>query len=60
MCVLSRFHLFSASGTGACQGPLFMEFSRQEYWSVLPFATSRDLPNPGIEPPSLVSFALAG
>jgi len=32
-----------------------MEFSRQEYWSRLPFPTSGDLPNPGIESVSLVS-----
>ena len=37
-----------------------MEFSRQEYWSGLPFSTSGDLPNPGIEPVSLASPALAG
>jgi len=37
-----------------------MESSRQEYWSVLPFPTPGDLPNPGIEPVSLVSPALAG
>ena len=36
------------------------EFSRQEYWSVLPFPTPRDLPNPGIEPRSLVPPALTG
>ena len=34
----------------ACQAPLFMEFSRQEYWSGLPFPTPGDLPHPGIEP----------
>ena len=33
---------------------------RQEHWSVLPFPTPRDLPDPGIEPASLVSLALAG
>ena len=38
--------------TVACQAPLFMEFSRQGYWSGLPFPTSGDLPNPGIEPRS--------
>ena len=32
--------------------PLSMEFSRQEYWSGLPFPSPRDLPNPGIEPGS--------
>ena len=37
-----------------------MEFSRQEYWSGLPFPTLGDLPDPGIEPRSLVSPALAG
>ena len=37
----------------ACQAPLSMEFSRQEYWSGLPFPTPGDLPNPGIEPGSL-------
>ena len=38
--------------TVACQAPLFMEFSRQEYWSGLPFPTPGDLPDPGIEPGS--------
>ena len=33
--------------------PLFMEFSRQEYWSGLPFPSPGDLANPGIEPGSL-------
>jgi len=37
-----------------------MEFSRQEYWSGLPFPTPVDLPNPGSETPSLVSPALVG
>ena len=37
-----------------------MDFSRQEYWSGVPFPTPGDLPNPGIEPMSLVSPALAG
>jgi len=36
-----------------------MGFSRQEYWSGLPFPPPGDLPNPGIEPESLVSAALA-
>ena len=35
-------------------------FSRQEYWSGLPFRPSGDLPNPGIEPASLAAPALAG
>ena len=36
----------------ACQAPLSMGFSRQEYWSGLPFPSAGDLPNPGIEPRS--------
>ena len=35
--------------TVACQAPLFMGFSRQEYWSELPFPPPGDLLNPGIE-----------
>ena len=38
--------------TVALQAPLFMEFSRQEYWSGQPFPSARDLPNPGIKPGS--------
>ena len=45
--------------TLACQALLSMEFSRQEYWSKLPFPTSRGLPKPEIEPTS-ASPALAG
>ena len=37
-----------------------MEFSKQEHWSGLPFTTPGDLPDPGIEPMSFVSPALAG
>ena len=36
--------------TVACQAPLSMEFSRQEYWSGFPFPSPRDLPDPGVEP----------
>ena len=43
-----------------CQVPLSMKFSRQEYWSGLPFPSPRDLADPGIEPVSLVSPLLAG
>ena len=46
--------------TVAHQAPLSMGFSRQEYWSGLPCLCPGDLPNPGIEPVSLMSFALAG
>ena len=38
--------------TVACQAPLSMGFSRQEYWSGLPFPSPRDLPDPGIKPRS--------
>jgi len=38
--------------TVACQAPQSMGFSRQEYWSGLPFPSSGDLPNPGIKPAS--------
>ena len=37
-----------------------MDFSKQEHWNRLPFPSSGDLPDPGIEPASLVSPALAG
>ena len=40
--------------------PLSMEFSRLEYWSRLPFPPPGDLPDPGIEPASLMFPALAG
>ena len=46
--------------TVACQASLSMGFSRQEYWSGLPFPPLGNLPNPGIEPASLSSPALAG
>ena len=46
-------------GTVAHQGPLSMEFSRQEYWSGLPFPSLGDPPDPGIEPVSLGSLASA-
>ena len=39
-----------ASWTVACQAPLSIEFSRQEYWSGLPFPSPWDLPNPGSHP----------
>ena len=44
----------------ACQAPLSMGFSRQEYWSGLPCPPARDLPDPGIEPTSLIFPALTG
>ena len=41
--------------TVACQAPLSMGFSRQEYWSGLPFPSPGDLPDPGIEPWSCIA-----
>ena len=46
--------------TVAHQAPLSIGFSRQKYWSRLPFPPPGDLPDPGIKPASLVSPALAG
>ena len=45
--------------TVARQAPLSVGFSRQEYWSGLPFPSPGDLPDPGLESTSLVSPALA-
>ena len=49
---LSRIQLFATPWTAAYQAPLSMVFSRQEYWSGLPFPSPGDLPDPGIEPGS--------
>ena len=57
---LSCVQLFVTPWTVACQDPLSMEFSRQEYWSGLPFTTPGDLPDPKIKAASLASPALAG
>ena len=46
--------------TVACQAPLSMGSSKQEYWSVLPCPSPGDLPNPGIERVSLMFPALTG
>ena len=46
--------------TVAFQAPLSMGFLSQEYWNELPFVTPGDLPDPGIEPASPESPALAG
>ena len=61
-CTLSCFscvRLFAMLWTVACQAPLSMAFSQQDYWSGLPSPSPRDLPHPGIEPTSLTSPALA-
>ena len=49
---LSHVQLFAAPWTVAHQAPPSMGFSRQEYWSGLPFPSPGDLPDPGIEPRS--------
>ena len=50
---LSRVQLFVTPWTVTYQDPLSMGFSRQEYWSGLPFPSPGDLADPGIEPRSL-------
>ena len=60
-CVLSHFShvwLSVTLWTVACQAPLSMGFSRQEYWSGLPCPPPEGLPNPGIEPMSPMAPAL--
>ena len=54
----SCVQFFVTPWTVACQAPLSMGFSRQEYWSGLPCLPPGDLPNPGIKPESLMSPAL--
>ena len=58
--VLSHVLLSATPWTVAHQAPLSMEFSRQEYWSELPFPAPGHLQYPGIEPASFVSAVLAG
>ena len=62
VCVLSCFSrvwLFATLWAAALQAHLSLGFSRQEYWSGVPFPPPGDPPDPGIEPPSLASPALA-
>ena len=54
---LSRVQLFAIPWTVAHQAPPSMGFSRQGYWSGLPFPSPGDLPDPGIEPSSPVMQA---
>ena len=51
--VAQSVRLFVTPWTVAQQGPLSMGFSRQEYWSGLPWPPPGDLPNPGIKPKCL-------
>ena len=57
---LSRARLFVTPWTVVYKAPLSVEFSRQEYWSGLPFPSPGDLPDPGIKPrsPTLQADAL--
>ena len=57
-CVRSHVQLFATLWTVAHQAPLSMGFSRQEYWSGLPWPPPGDLPDPGIKPTSPASLAL--
>ena len=59
VCMIHRVRLFVTPRSVVRQAPPSI-FSRQEYWSGLSFPTLADLPNPGIEPGSLASPALAG
>ena len=62
VCVCTNFicvQLFATLWTIVGQAPLSTGFSRQEYWSGLPCPSPGDLPDPGIEPTSLTSSALA-
>ena len=61
MKLLSCVRLFGTPWTIAYQTSPFMGFSRQEYWSGLPFPAPGDLPDPGIEPgsPTLLADALS-
>ena len=58
--MLSRVQPFVTPWTVAPQAPLSMEFSRQEYGRWLPLPTPGDLPDPGIEPESLMPLAFTG
>ena len=61
MCVyVLNLCLFATPWTVACQAPLSRKFSRQEYWRGVPFPPPEDLPDPDVEPATLVSPALAG
>ena len=55
--LLSRVWLFATTWAVTDQAPPSVGFSRQEYWSGLPFLSSEDLPNPGIEPRSSAFMA---
>ena len=57
VCFFSHVQLFATPRTVICQAPLSMGLSRQKYWSGLPCPPPGDLPDPGIQPKSLVSVS---
>ena len=60
VCSVVTDSLHATPWTAVRQAPLSMGFPEEEYWSGLPFPSPGDFPNPGIEPLSAVSSALAG
>ena len=60
VCMHSVMSNFATPWSVTRQAPLSMEFSRQDYWSGLPFPPPGDLPKPEVKPASLASPALAG
>ena len=60
ICMVSCVRVFVTPWTVAHQAPLSTDFSRQDYWSQLPLPPPGDFPDPGIEPESPMSPALAG
>ena len=60
LCRFSRVRFCVILWTVACQAPLSMGLSQQEYWSGLPCPPPGDLPHPRMEPASLTCPALAG
>ena len=60
VCALSHVQLFATLCIVVRHATVSVEFPKQEYWSGLQFPAPEDLPNPGIEPISPVSPALAG
>ena len=58
--LLSCVQFLMKPWTVNCQAPLFIEFSRQEYWIWVPFPSPVDLPDPGIKPSSPAASVLAG
>ena len=60
VCVCSAMSNSATPWAVDCQALLSVGFPRQEYWNVLPFPSPGTLPDPGIEPVTFVSPALAG